>query len=113
MRFTIDRVHGVVIIRVDEPKLLYPMLSDFSESVSSIIADGESRVVIDMSNVTYVDSATIGCFMDFYRQATNAGGGLRLANVQKRVESVLTITRTQQFIEIHPDEHAAVASFGE
>ncbi len=113
MKIAIDRTRGVVIVRVDEPKLLYPMLTDFAESVSSIIAAGEPRVVIDMSHVTYVDSATIGCFMDFYRRASSAGGGLKLANVQKRVESVLTITRTQQFIELYPDEHAAVASFGE
>ena len=53
MKIAIDRTRGVVIVRVDEPKLLYPMLTDFAESVSSIIAAGEPRVVIDSRLTPY------------------------------------------------------------
>ena len=42
--------------------------------------------------VTYVDSATIGCLMDCYRLVKNAGGHLKLSGVQKRVETILTMT---------------------
>ncbi len=48
---------------------MYPMLADFSTTVSSLIGKGEKKLLIDLTNVTYVDSATIGCFMDLYRQA--------------------------------------------
>ena len=113
MKFGIERVNGVVVVRVDGPKLLYPMLTDFSDLVSGVISGGEPRIVIDMSKVTYVDSSTIGCLMDFYHRASSAGGGLKLANVQERVEAMLTITRTEQFIGLYADEQAAVASFGE
>ena len=113
MNLSSERTQGVVIIRVGEAKLMYPMLSDFSESISALVAEGESKVVIDMSQVSYVDSASIGCLMDLYRQTTQAGGSLKLAGVQKRVETMLTMTGTQNFIELHADEAAAVSSFGE
>ena len=112
MNLSTDRSQGVVIVRVGEAKLMYPMLSEFSESVSSFVAQGESKVVIDMSQVAYLDSASIGCLMDLYRQAVQAGGGLKLAGVQQRVETMLTMTGTQNFIELHADEAAAVSSFG-
>jgi len=50
--------------------------------------------------------------MDLYRQASAAGGALKLAGVQKRVETMLTMTGAQNFIEVHPDEPSAVKSFG-
>ncbi len=50
--------------------------------------------------------------MDLYRQATTAGGMLKLSGVQKRVETMLTMTGAQNFIEVHADEATAVKSFG-
>ena len=91
---------------------MYPLLSDFSGAVTSLIAAGERRLIVDLSTVGYVDSATIGCFMDLYRQASAAGGTLKLSGVQKRVETMLTMTGAQNFIEVHPDEQSAVKSFG-
>ena len=73
---------------------------------------GEQKVLLDLSTVTYVDSATIGCLMDLYRQATAVGGSLKLTGVQKRVETMLTMTGAQNFLEIHPDEPSAIKSFG-
>ena len=112
MNLSTDRSQGVVIIRVGEAKLMYPMLSDFSAAVSRLVAEGESKVVINMSQVSYVDSASIGCLMDLYRQSTQAGGSLKLAGVQNRVDTMLTLTGTQNFIEMYADEAAAVSSFG-
>jgi len=112
MNLSTDRSQGVVIVRVGEAKLMYPMLSEFAGLVAGLVAEGESKVVIDMSHVAYLDSASIGCLMDLYRQSTQAGGSLKLAGVQKRVETMLTMTGTQNFIEIHADEAAAVDSFG-
>ena len=63
--------------------------------------------------MVYVDSATIGCLMDLYRQAEKLGGAVKLAGVQKRVETMLTMTGAHNFIELHHDESSAVKSFGE
>ena len=112
MNLTTDRAQGAAIVRIGETRLMYPLLADFSGAVMSLLASGDKKVMIDLSKVTYVDSATIGCLMDLYRQANAAGGALKLAGVQKRVETMLTMTGAQNFIEVHPDEPSAVKSFG-
>ena len=112
MNLTTGSVQGIAVVRVGEARLMYPLLSEFAEAVTSLIASGERRVIIDLSAVGYVDSASIGCFMDLYRQATTAGGMLKLSGVQKRVETMLTMTGTQNFIEVHADEATTVKSFG-
>ena len=112
MNLTTDRTQGVAVVRINEARLMYPLLADFAGAEQRGDRAGERRVLLDMSTVTYVDSATIGCLMDLYRQATAAGGALKLAGVQKRVETMLTMTGAQNFIEVHPDESSAVKSFG-
>ena len=112
MNLTTEHANGVAVVRIGESRLMYPLLSEFSTVVTQLIAAGERRVVVDLSSVGYVDSATIGCLMDLYRQATTAGGVLKLAGVQKRVETMLTMTGAQNFLEIHADEPSAMKSFG-
>ncbi len=110
MNLSIDRTDGIAIVRVGETKLMYPLLSTFAESITTLLANGESNVIIDMSQLIYVDSASIGCLVDLYRQASQAGGALKLAGVQKRVETMLRMTGVHKFIELHPDESSAVKS---
>ena len=112
MNVKTDHSGGVSIVRVGETRLMYPILSDFSTAVSGLVAAGQKQILIDLTPVTYVDSATIGCLMDLYRQVHAAGGHLKLSGVQKRVETMLTMTGAQNFIEIHADEPSAVKSFG-
>jgi len=87
-------------------------IADFSGAVMSLLGSGDKKVMIELSKVTYVDSATIGCLMDLYRQITAAGGELRLAGVNKRVETMLTMTGAHNFLKMFPDEAGALASFG-
>ncbi len=112
MNVRTDQTGRVSIVRVGETRLMYPILGDFSAAVSALVSAGKRDILIDMSPVTYVDSATIGCLMDLYRQVHNVGGHLKLSGVQKRVETMLTMTGAQNFIEIHADEPSAVKSFG-
>ena len=112
MNLTTDRHHGVAIVRVNETRMTYPLLSDFANTITSLIGGGDRKVLLDLTTVTYVDSATIGCLMDLYRQASAAGGALKLAGVQKRVETMLSMTGAQNFLEIHSDESSAIKSFG-
>ena len=112
MNVTTEQLGGVSVVRVGETRLMYPILSDFSTAVSALVDAGQREILIDLSPVTYVDSATIGCLMDLYRQVHTAGGHLKLSGVQKRVETMLSMTGAQNFIEIHADEPSAVKSFG-
>ena len=112
MNLTTEQAGAVAIVRVGETRVMYPMLADFSDAVAALIAGGTHNVLVDLTPVTYVDSATIGCLMDLYRQVRSAGGHLKLSGVQKRVETMLNMTGAQNFIQIHADEQSAVKSFG-
>jgi anti-sigma B factor antagonist len=112
MNITTSHIGSVVVVRVNEPRLTYPILSTFSTTATNLIGSGEKRILIDLTGVGYVDSAAIGCLMDLYRQATAAGGMLKLAGVGKRVETMLTMTGAHNFLEVHANQASAVASFG-
>ena len=112
MNLTTEQHEDVAVVRVQEARMVYPILSDFASTVSGLVQQGQRKVLIDLTPVTYLDSATIGCLMDLYRQISNAGGQVKLSGVQKRVETMLPMTNTQNFIEVHPDAASALASFG-
>jgi anti-anti-sigma factor len=112
MNLSTDRSQGIAIVRIGETRLMYPLLADFSGAVMSLLSAGDKKVVIDLSKVTYVDSATIGCLMDLYRQISAVGGVLKLSGVQKRVETMLTMTGAHNFLKMFPDEAGALQSFG-
>ena len=111
MNVTTSHTGGVVVMRVNEPRLTYPILSDFANAVTGLIGGGERRILVDLTSVGYVDSATIGCLMDLYRQTSAAGGTIKLSGVNKRVETMLTMTGAHNFLDIHADEAGAVTSF--
>jgi anti-anti-sigma factor len=112
MNVTTTHRDGVAVLRVNEPRLTSPLLADFATAATNLIGGGHARLLVDLTAVGYVDSAGIGCLMDLYRQATNAGGTLKLLGVQKRVETMLTMTGAHHFLEFHADEASALASFG-
>jgi anti-anti-sigma factor len=113
MNLTTAHTAGVAVVHVEETRMMYPLLADFSGAIAQLLASGNKKILLDLAKVTYVDSATIGCLMDLYRQTTAAGGTLKLAGVQKRVETMLTMTGAHNFLEIQPDEASAVRSFEE
>jgi len=111
MKHTIEHVRDVTVVRVGETRLMYPLLSDFSATVLALISGGAKKLVVDLAPVVYIDSATIGCLMDLYRQSAAAGGSMKLAAVQKRVETMLTMTGAHNFIQLFADEAGALSSF--
>ena len=64
MNVKTEQAGSVSIVRVGETRMMYPLLSDFSSAVTGLVAGGRKEILIDLSPVTYVDSATIGCLMD-------------------------------------------------
>ena len=112
MNLSTEYIDGIAVVRVREARLMYPILHEFAVKVTELITKGEKKIMVDLAPVGYVDSATIGCLMDLYRQASAVGGSLKLAGVQKRVETMLTMTGAHNFLEVHADQAAALASFG-
>jgi anti-anti-sigma factor len=111
MQLPVDDSGDVRIVRVPGPKLTYPTLSEFFAGVRQIVEQGARKLVIDMRGVTYVDSAAIGCLMDIHRLLRDNGGAVKLAALQPRVETMISMTGVHKIIELHREEQGALQAF--
>ncbi len=110
MNLEIDSRGDIKIIRMKEERLVYSMLGSFFAEVSKLIDAGARKVVLDMSSVAYIDSASVGCLMDIYRTMSERSGVIRLLGLQERVETMVSMTGLHNFMEIYRDEADAVES---
>ena len=79
--------------------------------VDGLVADGRVNVVLDMTDVTRMDSAGIGMLVGKYMTVKNRGGMLRLLHLTDRTSRLLHVTRLETVFEIFDDETAAVRAF--
>ena len=111
MELVKEQVGAVQVVRVRESKLTYPVLSSFFSEVRQLVDAGATGLLLDLASVTYIDSASIGCLMDIHRLLVDRGGTVRLAGLQPRVETMLSMTGIHKIVDIYPDEAAALAAF--
>ena len=83
------------------------------DKVQSLLQQGRKNLLIDLSNVSYVDSAGLGELVHAYATTKNRGGALKLLNVTKRLKDLLVITRLLTVFDTHDSEAAALASFSQ
>ena len=112
MTLNIETHGDVKIVRVQEERLVYSMLSSFFAEVSKVIDAGSKNLIIDLSKVTYIDSASVGCLMDIYRAVAELHGQIKLLGLQERVETMVSMTGLHNFMDIYREESAALESFG-
>jgi len=110
MELGVEEKGAVRIVRVKETKLTYPVLSAFFAAVRQEIEGGARKLVIDLTPVTYIDSASIGCLMDVHRLLQERTGALALSGLQPRVETMISMTGVHKIIEVHPTEDSAVGA---
>jgi len=111
MNLRIETHGDVKIVRVQEERLVYAMLSKFFSEVSAVIEGGATKLCLDLSAVSYIDSASVGCLMDIYRSVAEESGQIKLVGLQERVETMVSMTGLHNFMELYRDESAALESF--
>ena len=111
MNLQIESHDDVKIIRIREERLVYSMLSSFFAEVSKVIESGAKKILLDLSAVNYIDSASVGCLMDIYRTMTEKSGTIRLLGLQERVETMVSMTGLHNFMELYRDESSALEGF--
>lgn len=111
MQLQVEAKGDVHVVRVKEAKLTYPVLSSFFAEVRQLVEGGSRKVLIDLSLVTYVDSASIGCLMDIHRLLADKSGSLKLSGLQPRVETMLSMTGVHKIIDVRREESEALAAF--
>lgn len=111
MQLEIEEKDDITLVRVREAKLTYPVLSAFFSEVRQQVEGGARKVVIDLSAVSYIDSASIGCLMDIHRLLTEKSGAVKLAGLQPRVETMISMTGVNKIIELFRGEEDAIQAF--
>jgi anti-sigma B factor antagonist len=71
-----------------------------------------NRIVLNLADVSYIDSGGIGTLVSLFTSARNAGGDIKLAHLTKRVGDLLQITKLITVFESYDDEQKAVKAFG-
>lgn len=80
-------------------------------AVQEVLNGGAKKVLINMKDVSTIDSSGIGELVSAYTTATNRGAKLRLANLPAKVTDILTITQLITVFDVYDSEDAAIQSF--
>ena len=81
------------------------------DKMHSLIQQGQKKVLLNLGDVSYVDSAGLGEIVQSYATVTKNGGQLKLLNVTKRIKDLLSITKLLTVFECHDTEAEALKSF--
>ena len=81
------------------------------DKVQSLLHQGHKHLLVDLSGVSYVDSAGLGELVQAYATTKNSGGALKLLNVTKRLRDLLVVTKLLTVFDAFDDEAGALASF--
>ena len=79
--------------------------------IDNLLASGATRLVINLEQVNYVDSAGLGALIEAHRKTKAQGGSLKLCNLRPNLRQALEIARLLPIFETCPTETAAIASF--
>jgi len=80
--------------------------------VGEFLAAGETRIILDLAQVNFIDSTGIGALIRVHSAAMRKGASVKLLHLTKRVYDVLQITRLSSVFEIFDDLEKAKAAFG-
>jgi anti-sigma B factor antagonist len=81
------------------------------EMVRDLLNKGQKRIVLNLADVSYIDSSGIGELVSGYTTVRNQGGELKLLNLTKKVHDLLQITKLFTVFDVHSDEQIAITSF--
>jgi anti-sigma B factor antagonist len=81
------------------------------ERISQLLAEGKKKILLNLLNVTYIDSVGVGTLVSAYTSAQRQGGDLKLLNLGESVKETLQVTRLLTVFEVCDNVADAVARF--
>jgi len=112
LRMTDREVNGVNVIDLEGRIVLGEESNSFREKVKSLLAAGRKNIVLNLANVSYIDSAGLGTLVATFHSARSQGATLKLANLGQKFKEVLQVTKLITVFDTYDNEAAAVQSFG-
>ena len=112
-RTQIRQAADVTIVDVSGRVALGDDSKELSEKMRELVREGRTQILLNLAEVTYFDSSGLGELVSSLSAVKNAGGKLKLLNLQPRIADLLRMTKLEPLFERFSDEREAVASFQE
>ena len=111
MNFKTREVDGVTIMDLSGRITLGEGSGTLRDAVREIVSKGSNKILLNLGDVSYIDSSGLGELVSAYTAVKNSGGELKLVNLTKKVSDLLVITKLATVFDVKDDETSAVASF--
>lgn len=105
-------VEGISIVQMEGRIVLGEESNALREKVKSLLTENKKKIVMNMDNVTYIDSAGLGTLVASFHSAKAQGAVLKLSNLGSKFQEVLQVTKLMTVFEVFDNETTAVQSFG-
>ncbi len=106
---SIDHESGVVILALSGTLTMGNQLMKLEWTVDELVADKRNKIVFDLSEVAYLDSAAIGVLINCRGKVVSTDGQLRIANPTERVSEILRIAKIYDFLAPDATREAAIS----
>ena len=111
MKTSARQVAGVTIVDLSGRITLGEGSVVLRDTVKDLVGKGQKSIVLNLGDVTYIDSSGIGELVSAFTSVRNQGGELKLLNLTKKVRDLLQITKLYTVFDVKDDEASAVAAF--
>ena len=111
MKANTRQVEGVTIVDMNGRITLGEGSVVLRDTVRNLLTEDRKKILLNLADVTYIDSSGIGELVSAYTNVKNQGGDLKLLNLTKKVHDLLQITKLYTVFEIADDEAQAIRSF--
>ena len=112
LRMTDRNVGGVDVLDIEGRIVLGEESNAFREKVKSLLAAGKKKIVLNLAQVSYIDSAGLGTLVATFHSARSQGATLKLTNLGTKFKEVLQVTKLMTVFDTYDSEAAAIQSFG-
>ena len=110
MKIEVRSHDGVSIVEVHGKITIDDGTREFHRKIRELVAEGRKDIIIHLGDVHYVDSTGVGALVASFTTITNAGGELRICNIDDRVRELLTTANLHSILSIHDTEQQALQS---
>ncbi|HWZ52365.1 MAG TPA: STAS domain-containing protein [Granulicella sp.] len=111
MKVSARQVDGITILDLSGRITLGEGSVTLRDATRDVLAKGTKHILLNLGEITYIDSSGIGELVSAFTTVKNAGGELKLLNLTKKVHDLLQITKLYTVFDVKDDEASAVASF--
>ncbi len=104
-------VSGVTVLDLKGKMTLGEGDELLKDKINSLLADGKKKLILNLEGVPYIDSAGLGEIVRTYTTVSRQGGSLKLLNLTKRIEDLLSITKLLTVFDTFDSEAEAIKSY--